>query len=132
MSNTVTALIKREPVPVRIGGLTLYCESFKAVAARAVAEESSADGAVVITNNAARSTRLTFSGRVCTEGEPESFVLAVNNMIRSGESFTAEYMGLRFPECRLLSYSFEDKGGEAALAQVTLISSGETEERDEQ
>lgn len=127
---SITALIKREPAAVKIGKLTIYCEGFKASAARAVAEESSADGAAVITNNASRSTRLVFSGRVCTEDEPMSFVLAVNDMIRSGEPFTAEYMGLRFFECRLLSYSYEDKGGEAALASVTLLSSGLTEESD--
>lgn len=128
---SITALIKREPVPAEIGGLTLYCEGFKASAVRAIAEESSADGAMVITNSSSRSTRLTFSGRVCTEDEPESFVLAVNDMISSGESFTVRYMGLSFYGCRLLSYSFEDKGGEAALAQVTLLSSGMAEESDE-
>lgn len=128
---SASVLVKREAVPVKIGGLTLYCEGFKAYGARAVAEESSADGAAVITNNSARGTRLTFSGRVCTEGAPESFVLAANDMIRSGDTFTVEYTGMIFYACRLISYSFEDKGGEAALASVTLISTGGAKERDE-
>lgn len=129
---STTALIKREAVPVEIGGLILYCEGFRASAVRAVNEESSADGGTVITNNSSRSTRLTFSGRVCTGDDPMSFVLAVNRLIRSAETFAVEYMGLRFPECRLLSYNYEDKGGEAALAAVTVLSCGNTEESEEQ
>lgn len=128
--SSVTALTKREPVPVKMGALILYCEGFKASGVRAVAEESSVDGAAVITNNAARSTRLTFSGRVCTDGRPMDFVIAANGMIHSAMTFVTEYMGLIFSECRLISYSFEDKGGEAALASVTLLSTGIIEESD--
>lgn len=117
----VTAINERKPVPVAIGGSTLFCEGFKASAVRSITEESTSDGGTVFTNNASRSTKLIFSGRVCTEGSPADFIYSFNALVNSSAGFNVEYMGLVFSGCRMLSYSFSDNGGDWADVTVTLI-----------
>lgn len=119
--STVTSINQRKPAEVVIGGVTLFCESFKASAVRSIAEESTADGGTVLTNNAARSTRLTFTGRVSIEGSPENAVLSFNALVNSANTFNVEHMGLVFADCRMLSYSFDDKGGDWADVTVVLL-----------
>ena len=118
---TVTAINQRKPAAVVIGGVTLFCESFKASAVRSITEESTADGKTVLTNNASRSTRLTFTGRVSIDGAPENAVLSFNALVNSANTFNVEHMGLVFANCRMLSYAFDDKGGDWADAAVVLI-----------
>lgn len=118
---TVTAISERKPAAVVIGGVTLYCESFRASAVRSIAEESTADGGTVLTNNAFRSTRLTFSGRVSIDGAPENAVLSFNALVSSASPFNVEHMGLVFADCRMLSYSFDDRGGDWADVTVVLL-----------
>ena len=118
---TVTAINERKPAAVVIGGVTLFCESFRASAVRSITEESTADGETVFTNNASRSTRLTFSGRVSIDGSPEDAVLSFNALVNSASSFNVEHMGLVFADCRMLSYSFDDRGGDWADVTVVLL-----------
>ena len=127
----VTAFSCRKAVPVDIGGITVYCESFKASAARVLNEESTADGGTAVTNSAFRSSRLSFSGRVCTQGQPGDFVLGFNALVHSPADFSVEYMGLIFSGCRMMSYSLEDKGGEWAEISVTLTTSETIERSDD-
>ena len=117
--STVTAINERKPAAVVIGGVTFFCESFKASAVRSIAEESTSDGGTVVTNNASRSTRLTFTGRVSTEGAFEDAVYSFNELVNSASVFNVEHMGLVFADCRMLSYTFDDKGGD--WADVTLV-----------
>ena len=117
----VTSLNERKPAAVVIGGTTLFCDSFKASAVRSITEESTADGDTVITNNASRSTRLTFTGRISAEGAPENAVYSFNALVNSAAPFNVEHMGLVFADCRMLSYSFDDKGGDWADVTVVLI-----------
>jgi hypothetical protein len=124
-----TAFSCRRAVPVSIGGIIVYCESFRATAARVLSEESTADGGTAVTNSAYRSTRLVFSGRVCTQGQPEDFILGFNGLVHSAADFTVEYMGLIYGGCRMLSYSFEDKGGEWAEVSVTAVTEQTVERR---
>ena len=119
----VTELSYREAVPVVIGGSTLYCERFRAFSVRRINEESDAAGGTVITNNATGSTKLIFTGRICTEGSPEDFIYSFNELVHSASAIAVEYMGLSFTGCRILSYSFEDRGGEWADVSVTLMTS---------
>ncbi|WP_024861428.1 hypothetical protein [Ruminococcus flavefaciens] len=119
--STVTAINERKPAAVVIGGVTFFCESFKASAVRSITEESTTDGGTVVTNNASRSTRLTFSGRVSTEGASEDAVYSFNGLVNSSAPFNVEHMGLVFADCRMLSYTFDDKGDDWADATVVLM-----------
>lgn len=119
MSSTA-AFSERRAEPVAIGGITLYCESFRISAARVMNEESAADGSTAVTNSAYRSSRLTFRGRVCTQGAPGDFILGLNGLVHSAAAFTIEYTGLVFSGCRMLAYTLEDKGGEWADISVTV------------
>ncbi len=122
MSN-VTELSYREAKPVSINGKTVYCERFRAFSARSINEESTVDGGLVITDNASRSTRLVFYGRVCTDDSPESFILNFNQLVHSASAFAVTFMGLIFSSCRMLSYSFDSRGGDWADVTVTLVTS---------
>lgn len=122
MSN-VTELSCREAEPVSINGKTVYCERFRAFSARSINEESTVDGGLVITDNASRSTKLVFCGRVCTDDSPESFILNFNQLVHSASAFAVTFMGLNFSSCRMLSYSFDSRGGDWADVTVTLVTS---------
>lgn len=119
--SSITTLTEREAVPVNIGGTTVYCESFGITAARVLTEESTADGGTVLTNSAFRSSRLTFSGRVCTQSGGGELILGLNALVHSSAAFGIEYMGLVFTGCHMLSYTLEDKGGNWADISVTVI-----------
>lgn len=119
--STVTELSYREAEPVSINGTTVYCERFRAISARSINEESTVDGNTVITENASRSTRLIFYGRVCTEDSPEDFIYNFNQLVHSASSFTVTFMGLSFSSCRMLSYSFDSRSTDWADVTVTLI-----------
>ena len=121
---TVTELSYREAEPVSINGKTVYCERFRAFSARSINEESTVDGDLVVTDNAQRSTRLVFCGRVCTDDSPESFIVNFNQLVHSDSAFAVTFMGLNFSSCRMLSYSFDSRGGDCADVTVTLITSG--------
>lgn len=59
-----TQLNSRKPTFMSIGPLSLYCEHFKAAAARRFTEESTVQGEGVITNESGRAMEMTFSGRI--------------------------------------------------------------------
>ena len=119
--SSITILTEREAVPVNIGGTVIYCESFRITAARVLTEESTADGGTVLTNSALRSSRLTFSGRVCTQSRGGELIPDFNALVHSSSAFVIEYMGLVFAGCRMLSYTLEDRGGDWADVSVTVI-----------
>ena len=121
--STVTELSYREAEPVSINGTTVYCERFRALSARSINEESTVDGNTVITENASRSTRLIFYGRVCTEDSPEDFIYNFDQLVHSASAFAVSFMGLSFTDCRMLSYSFDSRGADWADVTVTLITS---------
>lgn len=117
----ITKLSSREAIPVSIGELTLWCEEFKASAVKSFSEEATVSGDTVITNSCSHSLKLIFSGRICSEESPVSFVQSVNNMLRTQESFNVEYRGLAFSQCRIQSFSAEDRGEDFINASLTLV-----------
>ena len=117
---STTELTKHEAVPVNIASAVIYCDGFKASAARSINEESTAGGGSVFTNDASRSTKLTFSGRVFSDFAAD-FVFSFNALVKNSALFNAEYMGLCFNNCRLLSYTFDNKKGDWADVSVTLM-----------
>ncbi len=115
------SITKREAVPVVIGGYTVYCESFKASSVRNISENPTVDGGTVISNNSSRTTKLIFSGRICSDNSPADFIFSFNDLVHSAAAFQVSYMGLVFNNCRMLAYSFADKGGNWADISVTLV-----------
>lgn len=114
-------LSSRESVSVSIGDITVWCEEFKASAVKSFSEEATVSGNTALTNSCPHSMKLTFSGRICSEDSPLSFVMNANNMLRTQESFDVEYRGLLFSKCRVQSFSAEDKGEDFINASLTLV-----------
>ncbi|MBR4626855.1 MAG: hypothetical protein IKO47_04020 [Ruminococcus sp.] len=120
--STSTFLEQRKAVPVYIGDMLLYCESFTAEAERTVAEKSTVDGDAALTNTFPRRAKLTLTGRVFNEEEPLMNVLMLNDMLRSASVLTVEYRGLYFGNCRILSYKAADTGKSFLDLSLTLSS----------
>jgi hypothetical protein len=118
---STSSLTKREAVPVTIGGYTVYCESFKASSVRDINESPTVVGGTVITSNSSRTTKLVFSGRICSENSPADFIFSFNDLVHSAAAFSVSYMELVFNNCHMLAYSFADKGGNWADISVTLV-----------
>lgn len=109
----------REAVPVKIGYMELYCESFKAYAVSDLSEQLAVSGANVITNSGRKSTKLLFKGRVYNEKVPLQFVLISNSLGYDG-NYTIEYRGLVFENCIICGFTVEDKGEDFVYVTVTV------------
>ncbi len=117
----VTTITNREPVPVTIGSLTLWCENFKASAVRSFTEEPFVSGGAAVTNTCPKAMKLTFAGRIYSDDAPLDFVKAASGMLRSSESYNIVYRGLVFGRCRVQSFNAEDNGEDFICAVITLI-----------
>lgn len=115
MTDIVT---RREAVPVQIGPVTLYCESFRAAGSSVLYEQPTVSGGTVITNRYKRSSELTFTGRVYgTAAE----IIAVFDILTGGHpALSLTYRELSFTGCLLRSYTAEDSGGDFTDVTVTL------------
>lgn len=111
----------RKPELVALGSFTLCCESFKAEASLAVADEVTVSGDEVITSAAPKYTRITLTGRVCDENSPLAAVITINNMLRSRTAMSVTYRGVVFSSCRLLSYKITDSGEDFLDITATLV-----------
>lgn len=109
----------REAVPVTIGQLTLYCESFRASASTVISEQPSVIGDTVITNQCVRASKLTLSGRIYCGDSELSVLTEIDNMNGSGGN-TIVYRGVRFPNCTVQGYSAEDRGDDMLYVTLTL------------
>ena len=123
-----TVISTRKAVPVAIGSVTLYCESFRAAAAMTVTEASAVSGGGIVTNSAPRCEKLTFTGRIADEEQPLGAVMELNNMLRAPEPFDVEYRGLVFPDCVIQSFTADDNGCDYIEVSVTLITPELTEQ----
>lgn len=117
----ITTITTREPVPVTIGSLTLWCENFKASAVRSFAEEPFVSGGAAVTNTCPKAMKLTFAGRMYSGDATLDFVKTAYDMLRSGESYNIIYRGLAFGRCRVQSFNAEDKGEDFICAVITFI-----------
>lgn len=129
--NTVTTISDHESQPVEIGGFTLWCEGFKASAVRSFREEPLVNGGEVITNTCPRAMKLTFSGRIFSGGDLGS-IKTISDMLLSGETYDVTYKCLVFSQCRVQSFNAEDNGNDIIQAVVTLITTEQVGEEDEQ
>lgn len=112
-------LCRREAIPVTIGYMELYCESFKASAVSDLAEQPTVSGGNVITNRSKKSTRLVFKGRVYNETVPLQFLFIANTM-NNPSGYTIEYRGMIFKNCIIYGFTVEDKGDDFVYVSVTV------------
>lgn len=112
-------LCRREAVPVTIGYMELYCESFKASSVSDLSEQPTVSGDNLITNRAKKSTRLVFKGRVYNEQYPLQFLIIANTM-GNPSGYTIEYRGMVFKNCIIYGFTVEDKGDDFVYVSVTV------------
>ena len=109
----------RESVPVQIGAVTLYCESFRAAGSAVIYEQPSVSGKTVVTNRYKRSSELTFRGRVY--GTAADTIAVFDARTGSSSPLSLTYRELSFTGCTLRSYSAEDSGGDFTEITATLV-----------
>ncbi|MDE6797869.1 MAG: hypothetical protein K2J36_07655 [Ruminococcus sp.] len=111
---------KKESVPVKIGDFTVYCEKFKSSGVKNFSEQNTVSGNEIITNSGKKAVRITFSGRICNKN-PLEFLVKINQMMYSTESFSIEYKETVFGKCHLQSFIVNDENNGYISATVTLI-----------
>ena len=111
---------KKESVPVQIGDFTVYCEKFKSSGVKNFSEQNTVSGNEIITNSGKKAVRITFSGRICNKN-PLEFLVKINQMMYSTESFSIEYKETVFGKCHLQSFIVDDENNGYISAIVTLI-----------
>ncbi|MDE6672184.1 MAG: hypothetical protein K2K16_08290 [Ruminococcus sp.] len=111
---------KKESVPVNIGDFTVYCEKFKSSGVKNFSEQNTVSGNEIITNSGKKAVRITFSGRICNKN-PLEFLVKINQMMYSTESFSIEYKETVFGKCHLQSFIVNDENNGYISATVTLI-----------
>ncbi|MBO5572099.1 MAG: hypothetical protein J5926_05240 [Ruminococcus sp.] len=125
--STVTEITSREAMPVTVGGCTVYCDSFRVSAVRAVNEETTVDGESVITSSGLRAARLVFSGRIYDETRPLRFLTDISSPMSGGQAYTITYRGIRFTGCILQKYELTDSCRDWTEVSLTLITYSEAE-----
>lgn len=115
----MSEICKREAVPVAIGQLTLYCESFRASGSTVLYEQPTVTGVTVVTNKYVRSSKLVLTGRVCSGDAALTVLTALNNM-NGTPGVDIVYRGVRFPGCTVQGYTAEDRGDDMLYVTLTL------------
>lgn len=127
----MSTICSREAVPVTIGQLTLYCESFRAAASTVLYEQPTVVGGTVIANRCVKATRLTLAGRVyCGTGDIP--VLTELNNMNGASGLTVIYRGVRFADCTVQSCTAEDKGDDMLYVTLTLAAAAQAENVEEE
>ena len=80
-------------------------------------------GDTVITNCCRRATRITFSGKCYDPEAPLSFLAGINDISTVSDTYTIHYRGEVFTDCRVQSFSADDKGGDFFFVSITLMTS---------
>lgn len=118
-----------EAIPVKIGYMDLYCESFKASATAEITGQPTVSGLFQITNNHRKLTKLTFKGRVYNESKSLLFMMMINNMSYA-MGYTIDYKGLRFSSCMINSLIVEDNCGDFVNVSITVVTPENIEMKD--
>lgn len=119
--STAAAITSREALPVTVGGCTVYCDSFRVSAIRAVNEETTVDGNSIVTSSGLRAARLVFSGRIYDADCPLGFLADIGSAMSGGQTYTVTYRGLRFADCILQKYELTDSCRDWTEVSFTLI-----------
>lgn len=119
-SEEITSVTPAEPIEVTIGYVVLSCTSFQAYSETDLSEQSTVSGDNIVTNRAKSSTRLVFSGKVHNEKYPLSFMTIANTM-SNPNGYTIKYRGMRFTNCIIYGFVFNNNGGDDSEATVTVV-----------
>ena len=119
--STATAITSREAFPVTVGNCTVYCDSFRITAVRAVNEETTVNGSSVVTSSGLRAARLTFSGRMYDPLQPLSFLTDINTPMSGGQAYIVEYRGMRFTGCIMQKYELNDNCDDWTEISFTMM-----------
>lgn len=123
----MSEICSREAVPVSVGQLTLYCESFRAAADTVLYEQPTVIGGTVITNSCAKATKLTLAGRIyCGDGDL-AVLTEINNM-NGSSGYTVVYRGVSFSDCTVKGYTAEDRGDDMLYVTLTLATEDDAED----
>lgn len=109
-----------EAVPVDIGYMKLYCESFKATATAEITGQPTVSGLFQVTNTSRKLTKLMFRGRVYNESNSLLFMMMINEMTFAAE-YTIEYKGLQFSNCMIHSLIVEDNCDDFVNVSITVV-----------
>lgn len=126
----MSEICKREAVPVAIGQLTLYCESFRASGSTVLYEQPTVTGSTVVTNKYVRSSKLVLTGRICA-GDAALTVLTVLNNMNGTPGIDIVYRGVRFAGCTVQGYTAEDRGDDMLYVTLTLAATAPAEDVEE-
>lgn len=118
-----TVINSREAIPVTIANFVLYCEEFKASAVQSISEEPTVMGKRAVTKSFPRATKLTFSGRICSETNPLDFVVKINNVLHAKVKYDISYRGIVFLNCTVQGFTAEESGEDYIKASVTVVTS---------
>lgn len=116
-----TELTCREALPVTVGVCTVYCDSFKATAVKAVSEETTVDGNSIITSSGLRAAKLTFSGRMYDTVQPLRFLAEISSPMSGSQTYTVTYRGMRFSDCIVQRYELTDTCKDWTEVSFTLM-----------
>ena len=117
----MSIISERKPVPVNIGSLTVYCDEFKVSGDTLIREQATVTGSTVLTNDCRFSTKITISGRYYDENFLLGIVIPTDSLSGSDTTYNIEYRGVIFGNCRVKSYTVEDKGLDYIYMTLVLI-----------
>jgi hypothetical protein len=123
----MSEICRREAVPVVIGSLTLYCESFRAAGSTVLYEQPTVTGATVVTNKYVRATKLVLTGRIYAGDGALPVLTALNNMNGTPDTDIV-YRGVTFPDCTVQGFTAEDRGDDMLYVTVTLAAAAPAED----
>lgn len=109
----------KEPVSVKIGSVTLYCEKMTLSAKTSVYHSTTVTGIPAKTNKCKQLTHLSLSGRVYDPERPMLLVMMMNN-INGGENFNIVYKGIEFTGCIVTGVEAVDSGKDYVEITVSL------------
>lgn len=115
----MTSINIKEPTPVKIANVTLYCEKMTLLAKSTLYHTPTVLGVSVKTNKCRQFTYLTFTGKVYEKERPLRIAMLLNNM-NSTENHKIKYKGVEFPYCMVTGLKVEDSGKDYIDITVTL------------
>lgn len=109
--------------PLVLGDVTINVQSWQLSGQRVFAEQSSADGGCVITNDSQRGRRISLDGIIITDSSPGDILLLIDSYIDKRTPFDFTLHEMYFQDVRMVKYSAEETGEEPYIKlHMELIS----------
>lgn len=113
-------LEQRKAVPVIIGDVQIYCDSFSVSDSRVLAERATASGDNAVTNQYVKLPRVILKGRTFDEDTPLGAVCSLNGLMGSAQTFNVFYRGITCRNCVVTAYTADDSGRDYIDFSLTL------------